>query len=103
MKRIYCYLIIFPLFICAFFILSCKRSTPLPTDAAALSNMIAPQNESEVKAMHLKHDDKDIACIVCHHKKDNDDRIKKCTECHESNEPAVLDCCIKCHEEKNKS
>ena len=96
------YTIVLSLFICSLPQLSCKRSTPISTDVAILSKMVAPHNKSEVKSLHQKHEDAEVKCVVCHHKKDNDDRIKKCVECHESDEQAVIDRCVKCHEEKNK-
>ena len=35
-----------------------------------------------VKMSHFAHDKKGISCIVCHHKKNNDERIKQCAYCH---------------------
>lgn len=35
-----------------------------------------------VSMSHLKHERAGISCVFCHHKKNNDERIKQCSRCH---------------------
>ena len=94
--------IIILFFLTTLSLVACKRSTPIPTDAATLSKSIGTQTKSQLKALHQKHEDADIKCIACHHKYENDDRIKKCTKCHDQNDSTAIESCITCHVENNK-
>jgi len=57
-----------------------------------------------VKMSHQKHERAGVQCIVCHHKKGNDDRIKQCAQCHrgEAGLDTMHAMCIGCHEEKQQ-
>jgi hypothetical protein len=57
-----------------------------------------------VKMHHQLHENADVSCVTCHHKKQNDERIKKCSYCHKGLEGAKMFhlFCIKCHNEKQK-
>jgi len=81
---------------------SCKRSTPIPVDKAVLSMALAPKDKAAIKKIHEFHEKGKVDCVVCHHKNDNDDRNKKCVDCHDSADENVLKLCIACHTEKNK-
>lgn len=57
-----------------------------------------------VKMSHDVHTDADVPCATCHHKKNNDERIKKCSYCHQGIEGAKQfhKFCIKCHSGSSK-
>jgi len=52
-----------------------------------------------VKMSHRVHDEAKVTCANCHHKSHNDERIKKCSYCHQGLEGAkhFHRFCIKCH------
>jgi Zn finger protein HypA/HybF involved in hydrogenase expression len=51
---------------------------------------------------HNEHEKKNILCIECHHKKNNDSRLKKCASCHKGIQgtEALHGFCILCHEKR---
>ncbi len=53
-----------------------------------------------VSLSHEIHESKGIACAACHHKKDNDERVKTCAWCHKgvSGRKVLHAQCIQCHE-----
>ncbi len=57
-----------------------------------------------VKMSHSIHGDAQVACSTCHHKKKNDERIKKCSYCHQGLDGAKLfhKFCIQCHKNSAK-
>jgi hypothetical protein len=48
---------------------------------------------------HGLHEKADVRCVTCHHKKGNDERIKKCSFCHKGMDGAKMfhSFCVKCH------
>lgn len=50
---------------------------------------------------HTKHENRN-ACISCHHRNNNDDRIKTCAWCHQGKTGAkvIHTTCISCHQNK---
>ena len=52
-----------------------------------------------VKMSHKRHEDKGINCEVCHHKKGNPDREKKCAKCHSGDNgyETMHGLCLDCH------
>lgn len=51
---------------------------------------------------HDKHEKKDMLCVDCHHKKNNDSRLKKCSSCHKGIQgtQSIHGFCITCHEKR---
>lgn len=74
------------------------------TDADAVRGMKTLETTIPVKMSHRLHEKSDVACITCHHKTGNNERIKKCAYCHKGLEGAKLFhvFCIKCHKEKSE-
>ncbi|MBD3344928.1 MAG: hypothetical protein GF401_07690 [Chitinivibrionales bacterium] len=59
-----------------------------------------------VKMSHIGHEKGGVTeCITCHHKHDNDDRIKECAQCHKGVEGMEImhENCGVCHKENNIS
>ena len=48
---------------------------------------------------HEEHQDAKVACVECHHKNGNDDRIKQCAQCHRGTQgrDVMHEACISCH------
>ncbi len=59
-----------------------------------------------VKFIHDKHEMKDVKCIRCHHKLNNDERIKICgsVNCHTGAgaEERIHNLCITCHKSNKR-
>jgi len=91
---------------------------PSPTDIVVISDINKHITQSDltagiqktngviasVKMSHKVHEQAGVQCIVCHHKKGNDDRVKECAQCHKGSqgERVMHDFCITCHVEKAK-
>jgi len=91
---------------------------PSPTDVVTIGDINKHITQSDlgagiqktngviasVKMSHKAHEQAGVQCIVCHHKKGNDDRIKECAQCHKGSQGEKLmhDFCIACHVEKAK-
>jgi hypothetical protein len=77
-----------------------------PKGEITITKLNKPGDMGPVKFIHDKHETKQVKCIVCHHKVNNDDRIKICgTEnCHtgQGAEETIHNLCINCHKEKGK-
>ncbi len=52
-----------------------------------------------VKMSHVKHEEARLQCEFCHHKNQNDDRIKQCAACHKgaAGRDLMHNFCIECH------
>ncbi|MDY6934624.1 MAG: cytochrome c3 family protein [Spirochaetota bacterium] len=74
------------------------------TDIVTISKAIKNNRMTPVQMPHIIHEKADIKCVVCHHKEDNDDRIKICSKCHKGKESEDIlhDLCINCHKELKK-
>lgn len=86
---------------------------PSPTDVVTITDINKFITEADLKAgvkrtnnyvssvlfSHSKHEAKRIECKLCHHKVNNDDRIKQCAVCHKgkSGDTTMHDFCIGCH------
>lgn len=57
-----------------------------------------------VKMHHQLHEKAGVSCVTCHHKRWNDERIKKCSFCHKGMDGTKRfhEFCIKCHTAMNK-
>jgi len=53
---------------------------------------------------HSVHEHAGLKCVECHHKEDNDDRIKECARCHYGDEgfDIMHGLCLDCHIAKKK-
>ncbi len=73
------------------------------TDADAAHGMKTLETTIRVTMSHGSHEKSDIKCVTCHHKSNNDERIKKCAYCHKGIEGArhLHTFCITCHREKH--
>lgn len=58
-----------------------------------------------VSMYHRLHESAKIQCIVCHHRKNNDDRIKRCATCHKglAGMERLHNKCGQCHMSRNMS
>lgn len=88
---------------------SCKQGTESvdkdSTDLVVITKLYKNNEMPPVKMSHQKHEDADVKCITCHHKDNNDDRIKVCSKCHmKKGSEDVLhdDLCIGCHEDMKR-
>ncbi len=81
-----------------------------PTDKVAVTKIthygkmqdgVTPMKSEMGKVIfsHKTHADQNLACVDCHHKKNNDDRIKKCAACHVGNDGFEImhGLCLDCH------
>lgn len=52
-----------------------------------------------VQMHHRLHEKAGVTCVTCHHRKWNDERIKKCSYCHKGMDGAQRfhEFCVKCH------
>ncbi len=84
------------------FIVSCKKKGP--TDMAELTRIVATQStKDEMDIVHKTHEKMGIDCYKCHHKWENPDRIRNCSNCHQKDiEQITKDTCLKCHLAKDK-
>jgi len=74
------------------------------TDADSVRGMKTLETTIHVKMSHNRHEKSGIKCVTCHHKLNNDERIKKCAYCHKGLAGARLfhTFCAKCHKDKNE-
>ena len=74
------------------------------TEADAAGGVKTLETTIRVKMPHSSHEKSGISCETCHHKKGNDERIKKCAYCHKGLAGAKMfhTSCVKCHTEMNK-
>lgn len=85
--------------ISVFFLYNCKSETNSPVAVDTVKITKIGDSAKQVSMSHESHEDADVKCITCHHKEYNDDRIKKCAECHEDKE-FMHNFCITCHTER---
>lgn len=71
-----------------------------PTDLNKLKKIVASQTpKDEMDLVHKAHEKAGIDCYQCHHKWENPDRIRNCTNCHRGKEEEIArGICVKCHE-----
>lgn len=57
-----------------------------------------------VTMSHKVHEDNGMQCFDCHHKTNNDDRIKQCAKCHNGTKgyDTMHGLCVDCHIGKGK-
>ncbi len=74
------------------------------TDADAGVGAKTLETTARVKMHHSSHIESDVKCETCHHKSNNDERIKKCAYCHKGLAGAKMfhSFCIKCHTDMRK-
>ncbi len=74
------------------------------TKADAAGGVKTLETTIRVRMPHSSHEKADITCGTCHHKKGNDERIKKCAYCHKGLKGAKMfhTSCIKCHADMKK-
>jgi len=91
------------------------RGNPVDTDEVVITKVTAyglqedgvSPYKSQVGAVmmsHKVHEDQGMACVDCHHKIGNDDRSKKCAECHkgQAGYETMHGLCVDCHIGKRK-
>ncbi|HNW27771.1 MAG TPA: cytochrome c3 family protein [Spirochaetota bacterium] len=74
------------------------------TDADAAGGRRTLETTIHVTMTHSSHEKANVPCVTCHHKFNNEERIKKCAYCHKGLNGARMfhTFCIKCHADKNK-
>ncbi len=86
----------------------CKQEPQLETTKDTNLVIISKVNKDAqlgaVTMPHVKHENAGIKCVDCHHKKNNDDRIKICSKCHqgEGADELMHNLCVNCHKVKKK-
>jgi hypothetical protein len=114
---------LFPLFLCLLFSIifyACEidpwtqRGNRVDTDMVVIKKITAygkqvdgvqyKGNVGAVTMSHNVHGQHGIQCIDCHHKNNNDDRIKECARCHSGDKGynTMHGLCVDCHISKNK-
>ena len=77
-----------------------------PKGEITIVKLIKPGETAPVKFNHDKHEAKKVKCVVCHHKINNDDRIKICAgdNCHAGKGAVetIHKFCINCHKSNLK-
>ena len=60
------------------------------------------ENVTAVSMSHRVHEDNNVACKDCHHKVNNDNRIKQCAQCHKGvlGRDVMHTACLTCHLQK---
>lgn len=112
-----------PVFLCIFALVfsACEsdpwihKGNPSDTDVVVITKVTAFGTQKDglssykgqvgaVTMSHKVHEDLGMQCYDCHHKANNDDRIKQCAKCH--NGTAGYDTmhglCVDCHIGKGK-
>jgi len=120
---------LFPVLLCIFFLVlsACKpdpwvqRGNPANTDEVVITKVTAYGTQADgvspfkghvgaVTMSHKVHEEQGMACIDCHHKTNNDGRIKQCAKCHNSANAShkkdgyntMHGLCVDCHIQKQK-
>jgi hypothetical protein len=80
---------------------SCNKKGP--TDLKKLIPIVSSQTgKDEMDVIHKTHERAGIVCYKCHHKWENPDRIRNCTNCHRGKEESIArGTCLTCHEKKD--
>jgi hypothetical protein len=89
------------------FLTACSKSitSGSSSDIVKINKVISENTKaSNVMMPHQKHEDAGVKCISCHHKNNNDERIKKCAECHQKKKgyETMHKLCLTCHREMNR-
>ncbi len=81
--------------------ISCKKKGP--TDLSELTVIVASQSGKDyMDIVHKTHEHAGIDCYKCHHKWENPDRIRNCSNCHVDDIKKITgDNCLKCHVSKD--
>jgi hypothetical protein len=81
--------------------ISCKKKGP--TELSQLKVVVASQSgKDQMDIIHKAHEKAGIDCYKCHHKWENPDRIRNCSNCHRDDvEKITKDTCLKCHMTKD--
>jgi len=114
---------LFPVFLCIlFFVFAACESDPWihkgnssDTDMVVITKVTAFGKQADglsnykgqvgaVTMSHKVHEDAGIQCFDCHHKENNDDRIKQCAKCHNGTAgyETMHGLCVDCHIEKGE-
>ncbi|MBN2158454.1 MAG: hypothetical protein JW807_03590 [Spirochaetes bacterium] len=82
-------------------LLSCSRKGPV--DLKVLVPIVDSKTGKDyMDIVHKTHEKKRIDCYQCHHKWENPDRIRNCSNCHAGEVAQITrDTCVKCHTMKN--
>jgi hypothetical protein len=91
------------------------RGNPKDTDEVVITKVTAYGKQADgvspykgqvgaVTMSHKVHEKQGLACIDCHHKKGNDDRIKQCAKCHngQAGYETMHGLCVDCHIKEKK-
>ena len=91
------------------------KGNPSDTDEVVITKITAYGTQKDevsnykgqvgaVTMSHKVHEDNGMQCYDCHHKSDNDDRIKQCAKCHNGTEgyDTMHGLCVDCHISKGK-
>lgn len=92
-----------------------SRGNPVDTDEVVITKVTAFGTQADgvspykgqvgaVTMSHKVHEEQGMECFDCHHKNDNDARIKKCGKCHtgEKGYETMHGLCVDCHISENK-
>ena len=92
-----------------------SRGTPKDTDDVTITKVTAYGKQADgassykgqvgaVTMSHKVHEDHGMACVDCHHKSNNDARIKQCAKCHtgQAGYETMHGLCVDCHIAKKK-
>ncbi|MCP4132828.1 MAG: hypothetical protein GY754_17820 [bacterium] len=102
---------------CLILFISCKSNkTSTDTDKVKISDVNSAITQEDIEAgvkktgsgaksvtmPHQIHEKGGVACITCHHKDFNDERIKQCSPCHKGKDGSEMyhALCIDCHKKK---
>jgi len=91
------------------------RGNPVDTDHVVITKItkygtqedgVSPYRSKvgSVIMSHKTHEDIGLACVDCHHKENNDERIKTCAKCHYGDDgyEKLHGKCVDCHIEVRK-
>ncbi|PKL15828.1 MAG: hypothetical protein CVV49_19425 [Spirochaetae bacterium HGW-Spirochaetae-5] len=114
---------LFPVLLCllSLVMLACEadpwiqRGNPVDTDHVVITKVTAYGKQADgvspykgqvgaVIMSHKVHEKQGLACVDCHHKNGNDDRIKQCAKCHngQAGYEIMHGLCVDCHIQKKE-
>lgn len=81
-------------------VVACSRKGPV--DVAVLIPIVKSESgKDNMDIVHTTHKNAGIDCYKCHHKWENPDRIRNCSNCHTKDiKQITIDTCVKCHSTK---
>ncbi len=76
---------------------ACSRKGPV--DVSVLVPIVESKSgKDNMDIVHKMHENAGIDCYKCHHKWENPDRIRNCSNCHTNDSVQITkDTCVKCH------